>query len=276
MEKEINSLTDSEFYSKLDGNILIIGPTNSGKTSLIQKWALNSMFSIDLEHVYWVSSLYLDIDRKNEIDSFFKQNVKFAKVSDRNDMQMFIEDLKNLFDSQHQHPNHKKDEMIGEKSEFNKLVVFDDMSTIADKSKDFSHFLTVSRKYGYICIYVLHNLSQNNNDIWQLILSNTSIVVLFKTVTISSPIVNILYQNAKRNTSKYIPRQDLWLFNVYKDINNSQNQHLMIDNRDVNSDTLGRFRSNTFSNVRQICYFAMEGNDRRYNRYIATPIKKII
>ena len=59
---------------------------------------------------------------------------------------------------------------------------------------------------------------QNNSDIWQLILANTKIIVLFKSVTISSPIVNILYQNAVRNTSKYIPRQDLWLFNVYKDL----------------------------------------------------------
>ena len=59
---------------------------------------------------------------------------------------------------------------------------------------------------------------QNNSDIWQLILANTKIIVLFKSVTISSPVVNILYQNAICNTTKYIPRQDLWLFNVYKDL----------------------------------------------------------
>ena len=61
------------------------------------------------------------------------------------------------------------------------------------------------------------------------------------------PSVNILYQNAIRNTSKYIPRQDLWLFNVYKDLYKNNGLHLMIDNRTENDNTLGRFRSKSDS-----------------------------
>ena len=170
---------------------------------------------------------------------------------------------------------------MGENNRFKSLVIFDDMSTIADKSKAFSHFLMVSRKYGYTCVYILHNLMQNNSDIWQLILANTKIIVLFKSATISSPIVNILYQNAVRNTSKYIPRQDLWLFNVYKDLyknnevgNVSSSPHLMIDNQPENDNTLGRFRSSTDSRIRQVCFFPCDGNNRRYVKYWASPITK--
>ena len=143
------------------------------------------------------------------------------------------------------------------------------MSTIVDKSKHFAHFLTVSRKYGYICLYILHNLSQNNNEIWQLILSNTNVVVLFKSTVISPSIVNILYQNVVRNTNSYVPRNDLWLFNVYK--NMILYEHLMIDNRDINAHSIGRFRSFSESKTCQLCFYGMDNNDRRYIKYIAKP-----
>ena len=212
----------TEYNAELNGNILVIGPTNSGKTSLIQSWAVNNFFGKNIKNVYWASSLRLDSTRKNEIDSYFENvSLKFARVSDRDELEMFLEDLKNVADNdnkEQQQQQQQSSSSLGESNNFTSLVIFDDMSTIADKSKAFSHFLTVSRKYGYSCVYILHNLMQNNSDIWQLILANTKIIVLFKSVTISSPVVNILYQNAIRNTTKYIPRQDLWLFNVYKDL----------------------------------------------------------
>ena len=287
----------SEYTAKLDGNILVIGPTNSGKTSLIQRWAVNNFFGENIKNVYWTSSLRLNSTRKNKINSYFQDiSLKFAQVSDRDKLEMFIEDLKNIADAnddndenstENNDDNNNNNEdttanssSLGEHNRFKSLVIFDDMSTIADKSKAFSHFLTVSRKYGYTCVYILHNLMQNNSDIWQLILANTKIIVLFKSATISSPIVNILYQNAVRNTSKYIPRQDLWLFNVYKDLykNNNENNvvspHLMIDNRPENDNTLGRFRSSTDSRISQVCFFPCDSNDRRYVKYWASPITK--
>ena len=159
---------------------------------------------------------------------------------------------------------------VGEKTFYDKIIVFDDMSTIADKSKHFAHFLTVSRKYGYICIYILHNIAQNNNEIWQLILSNTNIVVLFKSTVISPPIVTILYQNVIKSTNSYVPRNDLWLFNVYKKL--TVNEHLMIDNRDINDHSIGRFRSFSESPSCQLCFYGMNNNDRRYIKYVAKAI----
>ena len=55
----------SDYTAKLDGNILVIGPTNSEKTSLIQRWAVNNFFGEDIKNVYWTSSLRLSSTRKN-------------------------------------------------------------------------------------------------------------------------------------------------------------------------------------------------------------------
>ena len=48
----------------------------------------------------------------------------------------------------------------------------------------------------------------------------------------------------------------------------------MIDNRPKNDNTLGRFRSGSDSRINQTCYYPLEGNDRRYIKYRASPIEK--
>ena len=273
MEETLSIDLNPTFDSEINGNIILYcreeTPSNSGKTSLVQNWSINSKFSSkSIKKVYWVSSLTLNDRRKNEIDSYFSQSVNFAKVFDRNELEMFIEDMKSVATIQKHHKHATSD--VGEKTFYDKIIVFDDMSTIADKSKHFAHFLTVSRKYGYICIYILHNIAQNKNEIWQLILSNTNIVVLFKSTVISPPIVTILYQNVIKSTNSYVPRNDLWLFNVYKKL--TVNEHLMIDNRDINEHSIGRFRSFSESPTCQLCFYGMNNNDRRYIKYVAKAI----
>ena len=41
-------------------------------------------------------------------------------------------------------------------------VVMDNVSSLADKSNDFSDFLTVSRKFGFICLYSYHIIYHQN------------------------------------------------------------------------------------------------------------------
>ena len=147
----------SEYTAKLDGNILVIGPTNSGKTSLIQHWAVNNFFGENKKTVYWTNSLRLSSTCKNEIDSYFQDiSLKFVQVSDCDKLEMFLEDLKNITDTNNNNdensPENNDDNnnnkgtnsSLGENNRFKSLVIFDDMSTIPDKSKAFSHFLMVS------------------------------------------------------------------------------------------------------------------------------------
>ena len=50
------------------------------------------------------------------------------------------------------------DNDMGELPVVNRLIVLDDVSGLVDKSKEFSNFLTVTRKYGFSCLYVFHTI----------------------------------------------------------------------------------------------------------------------
>ena len=67
--------------------------------------------------------------------------------------------------------------IFGENKRFEKLIVMDDISGLADKSNDFSNFLTVSRKFGYICLNIFYIICLTKS-IWQ-ILSQTKIFNIF-------------------------------------------------------------------------------------------------
>ena len=53
-------------------------------------------------------------------------------------------------------PYSDESNLAGETTRINKLIVMDDVSGLADRCDDFSNFLTVSRKYGFSCVYVFH------------------------------------------------------------------------------------------------------------------------
>ena len=61
-----NSIYDGKFI----GNILIVGRTECGKTSFIQKLAINNFFG-ELKKVKWISGIHLDKQREAEIESNF-------------------------------------------------------------------------------------------------------------------------------------------------------------------------------------------------------------
>ena len=53
---------------------------------------------------------------------------------------------------------------------FDKLIVMDDVSGLADKSDEFANFLTVSRTYGITCVYIFHTVYPNRQNC-QMIMS---------------------------------------------------------------------------------------------------------
>ena len=66
---------------------------------------------------------------------------------------------------------------IGEEITIGKLIVMNDVSGFADKSDNFSNFFTVSRKYGFSCIYIFHSIYPNRQN-WEMI-SQTHIFNIF-------------------------------------------------------------------------------------------------
>ena len=60
--------------------------------------------------------------------------------------------------------------------------IMDDVSGVADVSKKFANFLTVSRKFGYNCDYVFHVIVPVSK-IWQKIIFQTNIFNIFPLVS---------------------------------------------------------------------------------------------
>ena len=146
------------------GNILIVGRTNCGKTTFIEKLGLNNFFG-DIVKTEWVSGIVIDKKREAEIQSYFRNEteVHIAQVQDQ---------LDSLTDTFKQRSHEKYDDnsnnvnsSSGENRKLHRLIIMDDVSGIANVSKNFSDFLTVSRKFGYNCVYVFHVIVPSS-QIW--------------------------------------------------------------------------------------------------------------
>ena len=89
------------------------------------------------------------------------------------------------------------DNDMGELPVVNRLIVLDDVSGLADKSEGFSNFLTVTRKYGFSCLYVFHTIYPGRQS-WEMIMSQTHIYNFFPGSIHSSRIIKTLSLFASR------------------------------------------------------------------------------
>ena len=151
----------SIYNRQFSGHILVVGKTGWGKTTFLEKLGINN-FSGNLA--------------KAKIQSCFSNEteVHIAKEPDEHDS--LIETLK----LRTRDTVENKDDvnyLFGENKKTDLCIVMDDVSGVADISKNFSTFLTVSRKFSYHCIYVFHVIS--TSKIWQKIISQTNIFNIF-------------------------------------------------------------------------------------------------
>ena len=59
-----------------------------------------------------------------------------------------------------------------------RLIIMDDVSGLADESKKFAAFLTVTRKYNYNCVYIFQTVFPEKSN-WRLMLSQANIFNIF-------------------------------------------------------------------------------------------------
>ena len=90
-----NPQTES-YDGTLSGNILVLGSSENGKTSLVQEIASNSMFG-KLERVYWVSGINLSKKKEGEIESCFEGKVDFHYPSDEYELSKTFYDFENIY-----------------------------------------------------------------------------------------------------------------------------------------------------------------------------------
>ena len=153
-------------------NILLVGQTGCGKTSFVQSLGKNKIFGDGLISVDWVPKINLTKSREDEIRECFSYTiVEFHYPDDLSDFNL----LKH-FKKIHLTMTTKRQKKTMtttivtflERKKNDKLIVMDDASGLADKSNDFSTFLTVSRKFGFICLYIFH-IIYPSKSIWQMI-----------------------------------------------------------------------------------------------------------
>ena len=161
------------------GNVLVVCRTNCGKTTFIEKLGLNNFFG-NIVKTEWVSGIAINNKREAEIQLYFKNETEVHIAQDQDKLDSLIDTFK-----QRSHENYDDNSnnsnvnsSFGENRKMDRLIIMDDVSGIADISKKFSNFLTVSRKFGYNCVYVFHVIVPSS-QVWQKIISETNIFNIF-------------------------------------------------------------------------------------------------
>ena len=252
------------------GNILVLGRTECGKTSFVQKLALYDFFG-ELKNAKWVSGIKLDESREAEIESNFSCDISFFYPNDVNDLADLIEEFKLEVESEE--TENENVTIFGEKINRDRLIVFDDVSGLADHSNKFANFLTVARKYKYNCIYIFHTIYPEKAT-WKTILSQTNIFNIFPASVSLNSVRRILEGSCVRKTTRYIPRSLLWINRLFIELaNKGQKVCLTIDCSNTNRDGPSRFRSDADNPDKQVCYFNTPTDEQVYNEFIARRIK---
>ena len=194
------------------------------------------MFGSELVEVFLVSKTILSEEREKTIrECFEEQNVQFAYPHNLDDFNYLVENFM-------QNISQFIENDLGELPLINKLIVMDDVSGLADKSEEFSNFLTVSRKYGFSCLYVFHTIHPGRQS-WEMIMSQTHIFNFFPGCVNSSRISKTLPLFASRQKKTTFLTSRFWLNRLYFQISNSK------DTRDVSNLGPGKLRTSADSNI---------------------------
>ena len=248
----------------------MLGRTECGKTSFVQKLALYDFFG-KLKNAKWVSGIQLNEGREAEIESNFSCDISFFYPSDINELADLIEEVK--LEVETEEPENENVTIFGEKINRDRLIVFDDVSGLADHSNKFANFLTVARKYKYNCVYIFHTIYPEKAT-WKTILSQTNIFNIFPASVSLNSVRRILDGSCVRKTTRYIPRSLLWINRLFIELaNKSQKVCLTLDCSNTNRDGPSRFRSDADNPDKQVCYFNIPTDEQVYNEFIARRIK---
>jgi len=305
MSEEVDHNGES-YSAEIDGNVVIVGKTNSGKTSLICKWAKSKFF--DVEAVYWVSPNALPDQTQEKINDSFTavDNVKYFNADNVDALSSVIssiktihssigedeDDIDELVESDNESDTSSTSDLSAkpeenEEQDFNDIpkkirkgvVIFDDMTNIADKSNTFIHFLTVSRKLKLTTCSVFHQM-QLQVSRWETLIGSASLIVLFNCGIVNNSIKRLLSQNSDlsrhryvKHRRTYVSQMDTWLSHVYQDVvvHKKEYAHLLIDKRDKTESGPVCYRSNTGNDKVQTCFYANPDCVTSYQTFLAYP-----
>ena len=254
----------------INGNILVVGRTGCDKTTFLEEIGLNNFFG-DIIKAEQVSGIDIDKKREAEIQSHFSNETEVHVAKEQDKLDSLIETFK--LRSQDDITDTNNVNCFGENKKMDRLFIMDDVSGVADVSKKFSNFLTVSRKFGYNCVYVFHVIVPAS-QIWQKIISQTNIFNIFPASVPHNTVAKIIQSNCILQSKKYVPARSLWLNRVFTDLANSHEKHcLTIDCGYRNKNGTGQYSYSADNPEKQVCYFNKPNDDVFYNTFISERIK---
>ena len=260
------------YDGKFSGNILVLGRTECGKTTFIQKLALNNFFC-ELKKAEWVSGISITKEREAEIETNFSCKIEFYYPDNKDELNDTTEELK-LRSRSHESDDKTNVNVFGEKTIRDRLIVFDDVSGLADESKKFISFLTDAHKYNYNCVYIFHTYIFPEKSIWRTTLSKTNIFNIFPATVSINSVKKILGNACIRKTSKYIPQTSLWISRFFVELANRNDKVcLTLDCTNTNKDGPGRFRTEADNPDYRLCYFNSANYEQVYDKFVSEQIK---
>ena len=105
----------------------------------MQNSGTNKLFG-DIKEVYWILKIELSAEREDSIKDCFKDHIVDFKYPSG------VEDFNDLLEIYKRKKSDCNENYLGENTTFDRVIVMDDVSGLADKSEEFANFLTVSRK----------------------------------------------------------------------------------------------------------------------------------
>ena len=152
---------------------------------------LNNFFG-NIEKTEWLSGIVIDKKREAEIQSYFKNETEVHIAQDQDKLDSLTDTFKQR--SHENYDNSNVNSSFGENRKMDRLIIMDDVSGVADISKNLSNFLTVSRKFGYNCVYLFHVIVPSS-QVWQKIISQTNIFNIFPTSVPFNTVAKIIQSN---------------------------------------------------------------------------------
>ena len=151
----------SIYDGRFAGNILLVGRTSCWKTTFLEKLGINKFFG-NLVKTEWISVIDIDKKREAKIQSCFSNETEVHAAKEPDKLDLLIETFKLRT---HDIPDiNDVNFLFDENKKMDRLIVMENVSGVADISKKFAKFLTVSRKFGYHCVYVFHVIAA---QMWQ-------------------------------------------------------------------------------------------------------------
>ena len=132
--------------------------------------------------------------REAQIQSYFRNETEVHIAKKQDELDSLIETFKLRSQDGVTDNNDNNVNSFGENKKMDRLIFVDDVSGVADVSKEFANFLTVSRKFGYNCVYVFHVIVPAS-QIWQKIISQTNIFDIFPASVPHNTVAKIILSN---------------------------------------------------------------------------------